>query len=43
MTLSGQVNSKKSGENVQLSYQPYGQASEIVLATVITGADGTFS
>jgi len=43
VTLTGQVNNKKAGENVQLSYQPYGQASEIVLATVITGADGTFS
>ena len=43
VTLSGQINSKKPGENVQLSYQPYGQASEVVLATVITGADGTFS
>jgi len=43
VTLSGQVNNKKAGENVQLSYQPYGQASEIVLATVITGADGTFA
>jgi plastocyanin len=41
--LSGQINSKKAGENVQLSYQPYGQISEIVLATVITGADGVFS
>jgi plastocyanin len=43
VTLAGQVNSKKAGENVQLSYQPYGQASEVVLATVITGADGTFA
>jgi len=43
VTLTGQVNNKKAGENVQLSYQPYGQASEIVLATVITGTDGTFS
>ena len=43
VTLSGQVNNRKAGENVQLSYQPYGQASEIVLATVITGPDGTFS
>ncbi|MEO5575416.1 MAG: cupredoxin domain-containing protein [Gaiellaceae bacterium] len=43
VTLSGQVNSKKAGENVQLSYQPYGQASEIVLATVITGTDGAFA
>jgi len=43
VTITGQVNSRKAGENVQLSYQPYGQPSEIVLATVITGADGTFS
>lgn len=43
VTLTGQVNSKKSGENVQLSHQPYGQTSEIVLATLITGADGMFS
>ena len=43
VTLSGQINSKKAGENVQLNYQPYGQASELVLATVITGADGAFS
>ena len=43
ITLSGQINSKKAGENVQLSYLPYGQASEIVLATVITGTDGLFS
>jgi plastocyanin len=43
VTLSGQVNSKKAGESVQLTHQPYGQASEIVLATVITAADGTFS
>lgn len=43
VTLSGQVNNKKAGENVQLSYQPYGQPSAIVLATLITGADGVFS
>jgi plastocyanin len=43
ITLSGQINSKKAGENVQLSYLGYGQGSEIVLATVITGTDGTFS
>ncbi len=42
VTLSGQINSKKAGEQVLLTYQPYGQASPIVLATVITGADGTF-
>ncbi len=43
ITLSGQINSKKAGENVQLAYQPYGQPSELVLATVITGTDGVFS
>jgi plastocyanin len=42
ITIAGQINSKKAGENVQLSYLPYGQASEAVLATVITGADGVF-
>ena len=43
ITLSGQINSKKAGENVQLSYLEYGQGSEVVLATVITGTDGLFS
>lgn len=43
MTLSGQANSKRAGEQVTLSAQPYGQPSPIVLATVLTGADGTFS
>jgi plastocyanin len=43
VTLSGQVNSKKAGEQVLLTYQPYGQASPIVLATVVTGAEGTFA
>lgn len=43
ITLSGQINSKKAGENVQLNYLAYGQGSEAVLATVITGVDGTFS
>jgi plastocyanin len=43
ITLTGQINSKKAGENVQLSYLPYGQPSELVLVTVITGADGVFS
>ena len=41
--LSGQINSKKAGEQVLLTHQPWGQPSPIVLATVITGADGTFS
>ena len=43
VTLSGQINSKKAGESVQLLYLPYGQGSEAVLATLITGADGVFS
>jgi len=42
VTLSGAVNSKKAGESVQLIYQPYGAASEILLATVITGEGGVF-
>lgn len=43
ITLSGQINSKKAGENVQLNYLAYGQGSEAVLATVITGTDGVFT
>ena len=43
VTLSGQINSKKAGENVQLNYLAHGQGSEAVLATVITGADGVYS
>jgi plastocyanin len=43
VTLSGQINSKKAGENVQVNYLPYGQSSEAVLATLVTGADGVFS
>jgi plastocyanin len=43
VTLSGQINSKKAGEQVLLTYQPHGQPSPLVLATVVTGADGTFS
>jgi plastocyanin len=43
ITLAGQINSKKAGENVQINYQPYGQPSESVLTTVITGANGTFA
>jgi plastocyanin len=43
ITLSGQINSKKAGENVQLNYLPHGQGSEAVLVTLITGTDGVFS
>jgi plastocyanin len=43
VTLAGQVNNRRAGEQVTLTAQPYGQPSPIVLATVITGADGNFS
>jgi plastocyanin len=42
VTLTGQVNSRRAGEQVQIVHHPYGQPSPIVLATVVTGADGTF-
>ena len=42
VTLSGQVNSGRAGEQVQIVQQPYGQPSPIVLATVVTGDGGTF-
>lgn len=43
ITISGAVNNKKANEPVALTTQPYGQPSPIVLATVMTGAGGTFS
>jgi plastocyanin len=43
ITIAGAVNNKKANEQVTLTSQPYGQASPIVLATVVTGAGGTFS
>jgi plastocyanin len=43
VTLSGQANSKKAGEQVTLTATPYGQTSPIVLATVVTLANGVFS
>lgn len=43
ITVSGAVNNKKADEQVTLTAQPYGQASPIVLATVVTGTGGTFS
>ena len=43
VTLSGQVNSKKAGEQVTLTTTTYGQTTPVVLATVVTGADGTFA
>jgi plastocyanin len=43
VTVSGQVNSRKAGEQVTLTATPYGQPSAVVLATVVTGADGVFA
>jgi plastocyanin len=43
ITLTGQVNSKKAGEQVTLTTTTYGQTSPVVLASVVTGADGTFA
>ena len=40
--LTGQINSKAEGQQVQLVHQPYGQPSPIVLATVLTGKDGIY-
>src|SRR4029079_1914456 len=43
VTLSGQVNNKKAGEQVTIASTPYGQLSPVVLANVVTGTDGTFA
>ena len=43
VTLSGQINSKLAGQQVTITQQTHGQPSPLVLATVITGAEGTFS
>jgi plastocyanin len=40
--LTGQINSKAEGQQVQIVHQPHGQPSPIVLATVLTGKDGVF-
>jgi len=40
--LSGQISSHKSGQSVQLTAQEYGAPSPTVLATVVTGTNGTF-
>lgn len=40
--LTGQVNSKAAGQQVQIVHQPFGQPSPIVLATVLTGTDGVY-
>jgi plastocyanin len=40
--LSGQINTKAEGQQVQIFHQPFGQPSPIVLATLLTGKDGVF-
>lgn len=43
VTLTGQVNNRKAGEQVTIAATPYGQLSPTVLANVVTGTDGTFA
>jgi hypothetical protein len=40
--LTGQINSKAEGQQVQIVHQPFGQPSPLVLATVLTGKDGIY-
>jgi plastocyanin len=42
INLTGQISTHASGQNVALTAQEYGQESPVVLATVVTGTDGTF-
>jgi plastocyanin len=42
ITLSGQISSHKASQSVQLTAQEYGAPSPVVLATVVTGANGVF-
>jgi len=41
-TLSGSISTAAAGQQVTLTAQEWGQASPVVLATVITGTNGTF-
>jgi plastocyanin len=41
--LTGQINSKAEGQEVQIVHVPHGTPSPILLATVFTGKDGVFS
>lgn len=43
VTLTGQVNSKRAGEQVTLTATPFGQVSPIVLATLVTVDNGVFA
>jgi plastocyanin len=40
--ISGVVSSKKAGETVTVFSQPYGQASQMQIATLLTGASGVW-
>ena len=40
--ISGVVSSKKAGETVTVFAQPYGQASQVQLATLLTGTSGVW-
>jgi hypothetical protein len=40
--LAGQVTTGAVGEQVQIVHHPYGQPSPVVVATVLTGVNGTF-
>jgi plastocyanin len=42
ITLNGQISSHKANQTVQLTAQEYGQPSAVVLANVVTGANGVF-
>jgi plastocyanin len=42
-TLSGAINSKRSGQTVTIVQLPFGQTSKQVVATLQTGTDGVFS
>ena len=42
-TLSGVISTHAAGQPVAIYYQPYPQASQILRATVLTGAGGTYS
>jgi plastocyanin len=43
VSLSGAINSKRSGQTVTIVQLPFGQTSKQVVATLQTGADGVFS
>jgi plastocyanin len=42
VTISGQISTHATGQSVAITAQAYGQPSPVVLATVVTGANGAF-